>query len=318
MLLPQWHNVPKPVIGMLHLGPLAGSPRYGGSVDPIRATLLRDAELPVAGGVHGLMIENFGDVPFYPGRVPAHTVAHITALAAEGHDLILVARRTDRLEQLAQLARTKHGVSAHVLPADLAKKNAVTKLVEAVSLQGLSVDLLVNNAGYGARGAFAEMDRQMQVRMIDLNCRALMELSHAFLPDMLAAKRGAILNVASTAAFQPGPWMAVYYATKAFVLSFSEALHEEVKDRGVHVSALCPGPTRTEFADIADMGDSELFKRFASAPEQVVADGLKALKANRAVMVSGAMNKVMAGSIRFTPRLLARRIAGSLQKARQG
>ena len=240
------------------------------------------------------------------------------ALAAEGHDLILVARRTDRLEQLAQLARTKHGVSAHVLPADLAKKNAVAKLVEAVSLQGLSVDLLVNNAGYGARGAFAEMDRQMQVRMIDLNCRALMELSHAFLPDMLAAKRGAILNVASTAAFQPGPWMAVYYATKAFVLSFSEALHEEVKDRGVHVSALCPGPTRTEFADLADMGDSELFKRFASAPEQVVADGLKALKANRAVMVSGGMNKVMAGSIRFTPRLLARRIAGSLQKARQG
>ena len=240
------------------------------------------------------------------------------ALAAEGHDLILVARRTDRLEQLAQLVRTRHNVGAHVITADLAKKNAVAKLVEAVSLQGLSVDLLVNNAGYGARGGFAEMDRQMQARMIDLNCRALMELSHAFLPDMLAARRGAILNVASTAAFQPGPWMAVYYATKAFVLSFSEALHEEVKDRGVHVSALCPGPTRTEFAEIADMGDSELFKRFASAPEQVVADGLKALKANRAVIVSGGMNKVMASSIRVTPRALARRIAGSLQKARQG
>ncbi|TPG38645.1 SDR family oxidoreductase [Sphingomonas koreensis] len=240
------------------------------------------------------------------------------ALAAEGHDVILVARRRDRLDQLAQLIRTKHGVGAHVLVADLAKKNAVAKVVEAVSLQGLSVDLLVNNAGYGARGAFAGLDRQMQARMIDLNCRSLMELTHAFLPDMLAAKRGAILNVASTAAFQPGPWMAVYYATKAFVLSFSEALHEEVKDRGVRVSALCPGPTRTEFAEIADMGDSELFKRFASDPQKVVADGLKALKANRAVMVSGGMNKVAAGSIRFTPRGLARRIAGSLQKARQG
>ncbi|TPG20958.1 SDR family oxidoreductase [Sphingomonas koreensis] len=240
------------------------------------------------------------------------------ALAAEGHDVILVARRRDRLDQLAQLIRTKHGVGAHVLVADLAKKNAVAKLVEAVSLQGLSVDLLVNNAGYGARGAFAAMDRAMQARMIDLNCRSLMELTHAFLPDMLAAKRGAILNVASTAAFQPGPWMAVYYATKAFVLSFSEALHEEMKDRGVRVSALCPGPTRTEFAEIADMGDSELFKRFASDPQKVVADGLKALKANRAVMVSGGMNKVAAGSIRFTPRGLARRIAGSLQKARQG
>ncbi|MBY8828035.1 SDR family NAD(P)-dependent oxidoreductase [Hephaestia mangrovi] len=240
------------------------------------------------------------------------------ALAREKHDLILVARREDRLQQLAQLVREKHGVDAHVFAADLAKKSAVGKLVEAVSRQGLAVDLLVNNAGFGARGAFAEMDRTMQARMIDLNCRALMELCHGFLPDMLASRSGAILNVASTAAFQPGPWMAVYYATKAFVLSFSEALHEEVKDRGVHVSALCPGPTRTEFAEIADMGDSELFKRFASAPEQVVADGLKALKANRAVAVSGAMNKTMAASIRFTPRGLARRIAGSLQKARQG
>jgi hypothetical protein len=152
--------------------------------------------------------------------------------------------------------------------------------------------------------------------MIDLNCRALVELCHLALPGMIARKSGGILNVASTAAFQPGPWMAVYYATKAFVLSFSEALHEELKDRGVRVSALCPGPTRTEFAEVADMADSDLFKRFASGPEAVVADGLAALKANRAVKVSGAMNAVMAGSIRFTPRWLARRIAGSLQKRR--
>lgn len=238
------------------------------------------------------------------------------ALAKQGHDLILVARRQDRLDQLAQLVRQRHGVDAHVVALDLSRKNAVAKLAETVSRQGLSVDILINNAGYGARGAFAELDRAVQARMIDLNCRALVELCHAFLPDMIAARSGAILNVASTAAFQPGPWMAVYYATKAFVLSFSEALHEEVKDQGVRVSALCPGPTRTEFADVADMADSDLFKRFAAAPETVVADGLKALAANRAVAVSGGLNRVMAGSIRFTPRGVARRIAGSLQRKR--
>jgi short-subunit dehydrogenase len=238
------------------------------------------------------------------------------ALAKQGHDLILVARRQDRLDQLAQLVRQRHGVDAHVIALDLSRKNAVAKLTETVSRQGLSVDMLINNAGYGARGAFAELDRAVQARMIDLNCRALVELCHAFLPDMIAARSGAILNVASTAAFQPGPWMAVYYATKAFVLSFSEALHEEVKDQGVRVSALCPGPTRTEFADVADMADSDLFKRFAAPPEAVVADGLKALAANRAVAVSGGLNRVMAGSIRFTPRGVARRIAGSLQRKR--
>jgi len=238
------------------------------------------------------------------------------ALAKRGYDLILVARRGDRLEQLARVVRERHGVAAHVIPADLGKKTAAAKLVEAVGAQGLAVDLLVNNAGFGARGSFAELDRAMQARMIDVNCRALMELAHAFLPDMLARRSGAILNVASTAAFQPGPWMAVYYATKAFVLSFSEALHEEVKDRGVRVTALCPGPTRTEFAGVARMDDSDLFRRFSGAPEKVVADGLKALDAGRAVAVSGGLNKLMAGSIRFTPRGLARRIAGSLQKTR--
>lgn len=238
------------------------------------------------------------------------------ALAKRGHDLILVARREDRLAQLAEMIRDRHGVAAHVIPADLAKKTAVAKLVEAVGREGLTVDLLVNNAGFGARGGFAELDHALQARMIDVNCRALVELCHAFLPQMIARRGGGILNLASTAAFQPGPWMAVYYATKAFVLSFSEALHEEVKAHGVHVSALCPGPTRTEFAEVASMGDSDLFKRLAGPPEKVVADGLKALRANRAVAVSGTMNKVGASSIRFTPRGIARRVAGAMQKAR--
>jgi short-subunit dehydrogenase len=168
------------------------------------------------------------------------------------------------------------------------------------------------------RGAFADIDLAGQRRMIDLNCAALMELCHRVLPGMIDRRRGAILNVASTASFQPGPWMAVYYASKAFVLSFSEALHEEVRGHGVKVAALCPGPTRTEFADVAGMGDSELFKRFASTSDVVVRDGLAALDHNQAVKISGVMNNIMAESIRFTPRLLARRIAGGLQKTRQG
>ena len=238
------------------------------------------------------------------------------ALAAEKRDLILTARRTDRLEALAAELRGAHGNTVNVFAADLADGNAPTKLIGDIHAAGLSIDTLINNAGFGGRGAFADMPIGPQLGQIDVNCRALVALSHAVLPAMIAARRGSILNVASTAAFQPGPWMAVYYATKAFVLSFTEALHEEVKAKGVHVAALCPGPTRTEFADVAGMGDSELFKRFASPPDAVVRDGLKALAANRAVKVSGAMNAAMAGSIRFTPRGLARRIAGSLQKAR--
>ena len=239
------------------------------------------------------------------------------ALAARGHDLVLVARRGDRLEQLADLARRRHDIRAEPIVADLSRKNAVPRLTADLAERGLSIDILVNNAGFGARGAFVELDAAMQARMIDLNCRALMALCHAFLPPMIAANRGAILNVASTAAFQPGPWMSVYYATKAFVLAFSEGLHEEVKPHNVRVTALCPGPTRTEFADVADMSDSRLFARFASTPERVVRDGLKALDANRAVAVSGGLNKAMASAIRFSPRPLARRLAGSLQKARQ-
>ncbi len=238
------------------------------------------------------------------------------ALAREKYDLILVARREDRLQQLAQLVRKKHGVNAHVMAADLAKKNAVGKLVEGVSRQGLGVDLLINNAGFGARGAFAEMDRAMQARMIDLNCRALVDLCHGFLPDMLANRSGAILNVASTAAFQPGPWMAVYYASKAFVLSFSEALHEEVKGQGVSVSALCPGPVHTEFGGLAGMDDIAMFDRVARPADKVVRDGLAAIAANHAVKVSGFANALAAGSVRFAPRSLVRQLTAAFKKAR--
>lgn len=238
------------------------------------------------------------------------------ALAAQGEDLILTARRTDRLEALAAELRGKHAVSIHLFPADLAHAEAPAQLLADVAAAGLTVEQLINNAGYGQRGTFANGDPAQQLGMVDLNCRALVALSHGVLAQMIARKSGGILNVASTAAFQPGPWMAVYYATKAFVLSFSEALHEEVKPHGVRVAALCPGPTRTEFADVAGMGDSPLFKALGSDAGTVVKDGLKALAVNQAVRVSGAANLAMAESIRLTPRFLARRIAGALQRSK--
>lgn len=238
------------------------------------------------------------------------------ALARRGDDLILTARRADRLEALAELIRAEHGVKVDVIGLDLGEAGAPAALIDEIGRRGLAVNILINNAGFGLRGPLVDQDRAMLARMIDLNCRALMELCHLVLPGMIQMRGGGILNVASTAAFQPGPWMAVYYATKAFVLSFSEALHEEVKDKGVAVAALCPGATRTEFADVAGMNDSTLFKRFAGPPEAVVRDGLAALDGNVAVRVSGLVNKFMAGSVRFGPRGMVRRMAGGMQKAR--
>ena len=238
------------------------------------------------------------------------------AIAAERKDLILTARRLDRLEALAAELRAAHGVAVHLFPADLTDPGAPGKLLADIAAAGLTVDQLVNNAGYGTQGAFAEGGVADQLGMVDLNCRALVALTHGVLPAMIARKSGGVLNIASTAAFQPGPWLAVYYATKAFVLSFSEAIHEEVKPHGVRVAALCPGPTRTEFAERAGMGESALFKTFASDADAVVRDGLKALAGNQAVRISGAANTLMAESIRLTPRFLARRIAGAMQKGR--
>lgn len=237
-------------------------------------------------------------------------------LAGQGHDLILTARRAERLEGIAAELRGAHGVAVHVFASDLQRPDVPEKLLADIAAAGLPVDTLINNAGFGLRGGFAEQDREEALGMIDLNCRALVALAHGVLPQMLERRSGGILNLASTAAFQPGPWMAVYYATKAFVLSFSEALHEEVRTQGVRVTALCPGPTRTEFAGRAGMTDMPLFTALAGDADGVVRDGLAALAAGRAVKVSGVANALMADATRFTPRILARKVAGSLQKRR--
>jgi short-subunit dehydrogenase len=238
------------------------------------------------------------------------------ALAAAGHDLILTARRADRLDEIAVALRIEHGVRVEVLPADLAAPDAAAALFAAIAARGLAVDLLVNNAGFGANGAFADMDRAMLDRMVQLNCTALIDLCHLALPGMIARRSGAILNVASMAGFVAGPWMTTYYASKAFVLSFSQGLHEEVKPHGIRVSALCPGPTRTEFFDVAGMNEGSLLGSLSGDPHAVVRAGLAALAGNQAVRVPGLANKAMVASMRLAPRGLTRWLAGKLQQGR--
>jgi uncharacterized protein len=229
-------------------------------------------------------------------------------LSARGHRLVLVARRKERLDALA-----KELGNARAIAADLSKANAAAKLMADIEAAGEQVETLVNNAGFGLIGQFAELDAKRERQMVDLNVGALTDLCRAVAPQMIARKSGGILNVASTAAFQPGPKMAVYFATKAFVLSISEALHEELKPHGVRVTCLCPGPTRTEFGDVAGFGGNGMFDRVAMESPEVVKAGLDGLDKNRAVVVTGLVNKIGAASTRFAPRSVVRKIAGAIK-----
>jgi short-subunit dehydrogenase len=229
-------------------------------------------------------------------------------LSQRGHRLVLAARRKDRLDELA-----KQLGNARAVAIDLSKKDAAAKLLVDVEANGETVDLLVNNAGFGLIGRFAELDARRQRQMIDLNIGTLTDLCRAVAPGMIERKSGAILNVASTAAFQPGPNMAVYFATKAFVLSLSEALHEELKPHGIKVSCLCPGPTRTEFGEVAGFGGNGAFDRLAMGAAEVVEIGLNGLDSNKAVVIAGFVNKVGAFSTRFAPRSTVRKIAGAIK-----
>jgi short-subunit dehydrogenase len=224
--------------------------------------------------------------------------------AAQGLRLVLVARRKERLEALA----AELG-NARAVEMDLSAPGAAERLMADLAKHKETVELLVNNAGFGLTGRFAELDGPRQREMIDLNCGALTELAHAVLPGMIARNGGGILNVASTAAFQPGPGMAVYFATKAFVLSFSEALHDEVKHHGVKVSCLCPGPTRTEFRSVSGFDPKGRLAKLSADAASVVAAGLKGLERNQAVVVPGAANKIISQVHRLFPRALMRRAA---------
>ena len=229
-------------------------------------------------------------------------------LARRGHRLVLAARRKDRLDALA----AELG-NARPVAIDLGTPGAAAELMADLTSAGETLDLLINNAGFGLGGRFAELDAARQREMIDLNVGALTDLCRLAAPEMISRRSGGILNVASTAAFQPGPGMAVYFATKAYVLSFTEALHEELKPHGINVSCLCPGPTRTEFGAVAGFGEEGAFDRLSMDAAPVVEAGLRALDRNDAVIVPGFVNKVGAASTRFVPRPIVRRIAGALK-----
>lgn len=231
--------------------------------------------------------------------------AFARALAKPGDTLILVARSQGRLETLAAKLRADHGIAVEVIAADLSRAGSGSALAAEVAKRGLDVDLLINNAGFGSAGAFAKEDPARDAEMINLNVSAVVELAHAFLPAMLERGRGGILNVASVAGFQPTPNMAIYGATKAFVLSFSEALWAETRSRGVKVTALCPGPVDTPFFEAT--GNPELRKAvpknmFMTA-DQVARMALAALEAGQPVLVPGLTNKL----VTWGPRLLPRR-----------
>lgn len=240
----------------------------------------------------------------------------LAILSAERRrNVILVSRGEERLASLASDLRSRHAVDAVVIPKDLSEPEAPPKLFAEVERRELAVDALVNNAGFGTHGPFHETSVDTQLEMLRLNVTALTHLTHLFLPRMLRAGRGRILNVASTAAFQPGPLMAVYYASKAYVLSFSEALAEELRGSGVTVTALCPGPTRTEFQARARMEESNLV-RFGLADARSVAEaGFRAMESGRAVVVPGLANRLLALSVRLSPRALVRRIVKQINRS---
>jgi short-subunit dehydrogenase len=229
--------------------------------------------------------------------------------ARDHHNLVLVARSADKLTQVATELQT-HGVTVKTVALDLAAPPAPKFLFDQLQREGVVIDILINNAGFGAFGQFAQMPEDEIVGQIQLNITALTELTRLFLPSMVQRHSGRIMNVASTAAFQPGPLMAVYYATKAYVLSFSEAITNELRGSGVTVTCFCPGATHTGFAKRAGTEQSRLFKQLgAMNAEKVALDGYRAVMEGRGVAISGAHNWIVAQSTRFAPRKMVTAIS---------
>ncbi|HET9156865.1 MAG TPA: SDR family oxidoreductase [Myxococcaceae bacterium] len=235
--------------------------------------------------------------------------------AADGVDVVLVARRRDRLETLAGELRAAGKVSVHVVTADLSVAGEVERVVREVQALPLEIEFLVNNAGLGNVGAFASSPLEKQLVMVDVNIRALVRLTHAFLPGMLARKRGRVLNIGSTAGLQPGPFGAVYYASKAFVNSFTEALSHELKGTGVTATVSLPGATATEFASVAGSGGTRLFKSGVMSSTEVARDAYRAMNRGTPFVVHGFMNRMLAFSVRLGPRSVVRSIAAAMNKA---
>jgi short-subunit dehydrogenase len=229
--------------------------------------------------------------------------------AADKSNLVLVARRKEKLEELASELRGKEGVEVRVLAADLGRADSPQEIVDTLAAEKVTIDVLVNNAGFGAMGPFDQLDATRQVEMVQVNVAALTHLTRLVLPGMIQRCRGGVLNVASTAGFQAGPYMAVYYATKAYVISFSEALHDELAGQGVTVTCLCPGPTATEFAAAAQLEKSRMFKNRPMTAEQVARIGYRAFRRGKLLVVTGLMNYLGTLGARYSPRFVARGIA---------
>ncbi len=235
--------------------------------------------------------------------------------AADGYDLLLVARSADKLKEIAEEMTDNFRVNVQIITQDLSKPGAAQKVYDEASGMDGHVEILINNAGFATYGPFLETELEPELSMMQVNMVALTHLTKLFLPALVSRGSGKIMNVASTAAFQPGPLMAVYYATKAYVLSFSEALAEELSDSGVTVTALCPGPTETGFQSRADMEDSKLVSgRDIMSAEEVAQQGYKAMMDGRRVFIPGTMNKLMAASVRFTPRKMVTSIVKKMQE----
>ncbi len=230
-------------------------------------------------------------------------LAFAKSIAADKIDLVLVARNEIKLNELASELKKEYGISVKVITADLSKMNEVQNIYNTCKAEKIKIDFLINNAGVGDFGFFIERNWDMQEQMIDLNIKSLTKMCKLFIPDMVARKAGKILNVASTAAFQPGPLMAVYYATKSYVLFFSEALHNELQGTGVSVTCLCPGPTESGFQKVAALEESKLVKgKKLPASKDVALFGYHAMMKNKMTVIHGLKNRLLATSIRFAPR----------------
>jgi len=248
-------------------------------------------------------LQNNGRIALVTGATGGIGYDLAECFARDGYDLVLVARRAHELTTIAERFSQQYRVRVETIVVDLSETNAAVRVMAELEQRGITVDVLVNNAGYAQFGAFVETDLDAELRMMQLNMVTLTHLTKLLLPEMIAHGWGKILNVASTAAFMPGPLMAVYYATKAYVLSFSEALGEELRDTGVTVTALCPGPTQTGFQARAQMQDSKLVRGRAIMNSAAVArEGYLALMAGKPLVIPGFKNKLQAVAPRFMPR----------------
>lgn len=232
-------------------------------------------------------------------------------LAENGHNLVLVARRADVLKRIAAELTAAHGIKVYIIRKDLSKPESPEEIFKELAKKKIEVSILVNNAGFGDNAAFAESDWKMASAMILTNIHALAHLTRLFLPGMVSRKSGKILNVGSTAGLQAGPMMAVYYASKAFVNHFSEAVDAELKGSGVSVTVLCPGPTETGFQTASNAHGMKLFSYLSVASARSVAEtGYKAMMSGRRMVIHGILNKILAFNLRLSPRRLSTAIAG--------